>query len=126
MSFPEFASTPAKISTKARKAQEPLIKAGENLYLSSNSLLTCAKNLPVNPNDPSMWQLLAAHTKAVTDAIKSLILTIRNNCPGQTECANAIDCLNENIRDLDEAILAASRQQLQPRASSTLQVSGYI
>ena len=121
-SSPQFASTPAKISAQARKAQEPIIQAGKNVNSSSNSLLTSAKNLVINPNDPPMWQLLASHTKAVTDAIKSLILAIRDKCPGQKECDNAIDCLNENIKDLDQAILSAMSQQLQPHASSTLQV----
>lgn len=126
-SSPQFASTPAKISAKARMAQEPIIQAGRNVNLSSSSLLTSAKSLAINPNDPPMWQLLASHTKAVTDAIKSLILAIRDKCPGQNECDNAIDCLNENIRDLDQSILAAMSQQLNPHASSTLQVgvAGY-
>ena len=44
---------------------------------SSSSLLTSAKSLAVNPNDPPTWQLLASHTKAITDAIKALILSIR-------------------------------------------------
>ena len=121
-SSPQFASTPAKISASARKAQEPIIQAGKNVNKSSNSLLTSAKNLAINPNDPNMWQLLASHTRAVTDAIKSLILAIRDKCPGQKECDKAIDCLNENINHLDQAILAAMSQQLQPHASSTLQV----
>lgn len=78
-----------------------------NLY--SSSLLTLAKNLVVNTNDPPMWQLVASHTKAVIGAIKSLILTLRDRYPGQTECDNAI------------GVLAAVIQQL---ASSMLQVSG--
>ena len=44
---------------------------------SSSSLLTSAKSLAVNPNDPPTWQLLASHTKSITDAIKSLIMSIR-------------------------------------------------
>ena len=121
-SSPQFASTPAKISAQARQAQEPILQAGKNINKSSNSLLTSAKSLVINPNDPPMWQLLASHTKAVTDAIKTLILAIKEKCPGQKECDNAIDCLNENITHLDQAILAAMSQQLQPHASSTLQV----
>ena len=120
-SSPQFASTPARISAQARQAQEPILMAGKNVNRSSNSLLTTAKNLAINPNDPPTWQLLASHTKAVTDAIKSLIMAIRDKCPGQKECDKAIDCLNENINHLDQAILAAMSQQLNPHAS-TLQV----
>ena len=124
-SSPQFASTPAKISAQARLAQEPIISAGKNVNSSSNSLLTTAKSLAINPNDPPTWQLLASHTKAVTDAIKSLILAIKDKCPGQKECDKAIDTLNENINHLDQAILAAMSQQLNPHAS-TLQVRAKV
>ena len=98
------------------------IQAGKSLIKSSSSLLTAAKSLVVNPNDPPMWQLLASHTKAVTDAIRSLLMAIRDKCPGQKECDDAIDHLNSTITQLDQAVLAAMSQQLQPHASSTLQV----
>ena len=52
-------------------------QAGKSVIKSSSSLLTSAKSLAVNPMDPPMWQLLASHTKAVTDSIKSLIMAIR-------------------------------------------------
>jgi len=120
-SSPQFASVPAKISAQARLAQTPIIEAGRNVIKSSSSLLTSAKSLAVNPNDPPTWQLLASHTKAITDAIKALILSIRDKCPGQKECDSAIDSLNTTINQLDQAILAAMSQQLQPYASSTLQ-----
>ena len=52
-------------------------QAGRNVIKSSSSLLMGAKSLAVNPKDPLTWQLLASHTKSVTDAIKSLIISIR-------------------------------------------------
>ena len=39
---------------------------------SSNGLLTSAKNLAIDPNDSSMWQLLAQHTK-VSQKLKYLL-----------------------------------------------------
>ena len=50
-------------------------------------------------------------------------MAIRDKCPGQKECDDAIDSLNSTITQLDQAILAAMSQQLQPHASSTLQVT---
>ena len=120
-SSPQFASTPAKISEQARVAQLPIVQAGKNVIKSSSSLLTSAKSLAINPQDPPMWQLLAAHTKAVSDSIKSLILAIRDKSPGQKECDSAIDGLNATINQLDQAILSAMNQQLHPNASSNLQ-----
>eukprot|EP00731_Ephydatia_muelleri_P016952 Em0010g50a len=102
-------------------AQLPIVQSGKNVIKSSSSLLTSAKSLAINPQDPPMWQLLAAHTKAVTDSIKALILAIRDKCPGQKECDSAIDGLNATINQLDQAILSAMNQQLHPNASSSLQ-----
>ena len=88
---------------------------------SSSSLLASAKSLAVDPKDASMWQLLAAHSKAVTDSVKSLILSIREKCPGQKECDSAIDTINETVNQLDQAVLAAMNQSLAPNASTSLQ-----
>ena len=120
-SSPQFASTPAKISAQARVAQEPILQAGRNVIKSSSSLLASAKNLAIDPNDVNMWQLLAQHTKAVSDSVKALLLAIRTKCPGQKECDQAIDTLNDTVNQLDQAILAAMSQSLQPNASSSLQ-----
>ena len=68
-----------------------------------------------------MWQLLAAHSKAVTDSVKALLLAIREKCPGQKECDAAIDMLNDTVNQLDQASLAAMSQSLTPNASSSLQ-----
>lgn len=68
-----------------------------------------------------MWQLLAAHSKAVTEAVKALILSIREKCPGQKECDQAIDIINDTINQIDQAVLAAMSQSLPVNASSSLQ-----
>ena len=67
-----------------------------------------------------MWQLLAQHTKTVSDLVKALLLAIRTNCPVQKECNQAIDSLKNTINQLDQAILTAMSQILQPNASSSL------
>ena len=60
------------------------------------------------------------------DICKPLFSPHRDKCPGQKECDDAIDLLNSTINQLDQAVLAAMSQQLQPSASSTLQVVGGI
>lgn len=51
-------------------------------------------------------------------------MAIKDRRPGQKECDDAIDTLNETITKLDQAVLAAMSEGLQPIASSSLQVSG--
>ncbi|XP_070547100.1 talin-1-like isoform X3 [Ptychodera flava] len=120
-SSPEFASIPAKISVQAKKAQEPIIVAGKAVIESSSALLQTAKPLISNPKEPSTWQLLASHSKNVSDSIKRLVSAIRDKAPGQKECDDAIDTINSVIKDLDQASLAAVSQHLVPRQESNVQ-----
>ncbi|XP_077996572.1 talin-1-like isoform X2 [Glandiceps talaboti] len=120
-SSPEFASIPAKISIEARKAQEPIIIAGKAVIESSSALLQTAKPLIANPKEPSTWQLLASHSKNVSDSIKRLVSAIRDKAPGQKACDDAIDTINGVIKDLDQASLAAISQNLAPRQENNLQ-----
>lgn len=116
-----FASSPAKFSAQAREAQEPILQAGKNVIKSSSSLLASAKNLAIDPNDMSLGQLLAQHSKAVSDSVRALLLAIRTKCPGQKDCDQAIDALNDTVNQLDQAILAVLSQSLRLIASSSLQ-----
>ncbi|EEB19421.1 Talin-2, putative [Pediculus humanus corporis] len=117
----EFASSPAKISAAARSAQEPITSAGHAIIDGSCSMVTAAKSLAVSPRDPPTWQLLANHSKSVSDSIKKLVSSIRNKAPGQKECDDAIEILTGLMRELDEATLAGVRQSLQPHRENTLQ-----
>ena len=74
---PEFASIPAKISAKAREAQEPITSSGRSIISGSCAMIETAKSLAVNPKDPPTWQSLASHSKSVSDSIKKLVSSIR-------------------------------------------------
>lgn len=73
----EFASQPARISETARAAQEPITDAGLAIIDSSCAMVQAAKSLAVAPKDPPTWQLLANHSKSVSDSIKKLVASIR-------------------------------------------------
>uniref|UniRef100_A0A646QFM5 Talin1 n=1 Tax=Hemiscolopendra marginata TaxID=943146 RepID=A0A646QFM5_9MYRI len=120
-SSPEFISIPAKISPKARAGQEPITSAGKSIIDGSCNMILSAKSLAVNPKDPPSWQSLANHSKNVSDSIKKLVSSIRDKAPGQKECDEAIEKLNRNIQDLDQASLAAISQNLMPRHENTPQ-----
>ncbi|XP_029174485.1 talin-1 isoform X2 [Nylanderia fulva] len=120
-SSPEFASQPAKISIAARAAQEPITSAGKSIIDGSCAMVQAAKSLAVSPKDPPTWQLLANHSKSVSDSIKSLVASIRDKAPGQKECDAAIEKLSARIRELDAASLSAVSQALLPRRENTVQ-----
>ncbi|XP_070163658.1 talin-2 isoform X4 [Polyergus mexicanus] len=120
-SSPEFASQPAKISIAARAAQEPITYAGKSIIDGSCAMVQAAKSLAISPKDPPTWQLLANHSKSVSDSIKSLVASIRDKAPGQKECDAAIEKLSARIRELDAASLSAVSQALVPRRENTVQ-----
>lgn len=114
-SSPEFASIPAKIAEDGRRAQLPILESGSFIIEGSCSMIHSAKSLAINPRDPPTWQALANSSKAVSDAIKKLVSSIRDKAPGQKECDEAIEKLTYNIRELDQASLAAINQNFAPR-----------
>lgn len=120
-SSPEFVSVPAKISVQARIAQEPIVDSGRRIIDSSCAMVKAAKSLAVMPRDPPTWQLLANHSKNVSDSIKKLVSSIRDRAPGQTETEAAINTLNSLLRSLDSACMEAVSQSFTPRKGATLQ-----
>ncbi|XP_042904301.1 talin-2 isoform X1 [Parasteatoda tepidariorum] len=119
-SSPEFASVPAKISPKARIAQEPITSSGKNIIDGSCNMIVSAKSLVVNPRDPPTWQTLAGHSKNVSDSIKKLVASIKDKAPGQKECDAAIEKLSSCIRELDRASLSIIGQNSLPRKDHSL------
>lgn len=117
----EFASQPAKISIAARAAQEPITSAGKAIIDGSCAMVQAAKSLAVSPKDPPTWQLLANHSKSVSDSIKSLVASIRDKAPGQKECDTSAEKISARIRELDAASLSAISQSLSPRRENTMQ-----
>ncbi|XP_062334693.1 talin-1 isoform X2 [Osmerus eperlanus] len=114
-SNPEFASVPAQISPEGHAAMEPIVVAAKTMLESSTGLIQTARSLAVNPKDPPKWSVLAGHSRTVSDSIKKLITNMRDKAPGQRECDEAIEVLNNCIREVDQASLAAISQQLTPR-----------
>jgi len=118
---PKFASVPAKICDAAREAQKPIIESGKQMLDSSSDLIRTARILASNPKDPMTWQKMAGHSRVVSDSIKKLVSNIRDNAPGQKECDEAIDCINDSIKQLNNASLSAIDQSLTARDDNTLQ-----
>ncbi|KAA0703636.1 Talin-1 [Triplophysa tibetana] len=114
-SNPEFASVPAQISPEGLAAMEPIVAAAKTMLESSTGLIQTARSLAVNPKDPPKWSVLAGHSRTVSDSIKKLITNMREKAPGQRECDDAIEVLNNCMREVDKASLAAISQQLTPR-----------
>uniref|UniRef100_A0A8C1VTX4 Talin 1 n=1 Tax=Cyprinus carpio TaxID=7962 RepID=A0A8C1VTX4_CYPCA len=114
-SNPEFASVPAQISPEGLAAMEPIVAAAKAMLESSTGMIQTARSLAVNPKDPPKWSVLAGHSRTVSDSIKKLITNMRERAPGQRECDDAIEALNNCMREVDKASLAAISQQLTPR-----------
>ncbi|XP_040191710.1 talin-1 isoform X1 [Rana temporaria] len=114
-SNPEFASVPAHISQEGLHAMEPIISSAQTMLESSSGLIQTARSLAANPKDPPQWSVLAGHSRTVSDSIKKLITNMRDKAPGQRECDQAIELLNQAVRELDQASLEAISQQLVPR-----------
>ncbi|XP_017480871.1 PREDICTED: talin-1-like [Rhagoletis zephyria] len=119
-SSPEFAPVPAKISTKARSAQEPITSYGKSIIDASSSMIMSAKSLALNPKDPPGWQTLANHSKNVSDSIKKLVTSIKDASPGQNECDDALEKIRICINELDQSSLDAINKTMRTRDDNNL------
>jgi talin len=87
---------------------------------ASSIMIRTAKSLSNQPTDAATWQKIADNSRIVSESIKTLVATIRDEAPGQIDLESAIKRLNELIQQVDAASLAAVQQQL-PRSSVTEQ-----
>ena len=53
------------------------MSSGTTMLSASSRLIDSAKSLAMNPRDSSAWQLLASHSKAVSDAMKKLLAALK-------------------------------------------------
>ncbi|XP_017774741.1 PREDICTED: talin-2 isoform X2 [Nicrophorus vespilloides] len=118
---PEFVSVPAKISSQAREAQQPILDSGRKLIESSTGVINSSKNLVIMPKDPTTWQQFATHSKNFSDSIINLVSSIKNTAPGQIECDKADKLLNNCIHTIDRAYMDSVSQSMAPNRSATLQ-----
>ncbi|CAD5207938.1 unnamed protein product [Bursaphelenchus xylophilus] len=113
---PDFTPNAAKISAEGRQSQEPLLQSGRQMLDASAKMFSTAKKLAVNATDANTWQEIADNSRVVSESIKNLVTTIRDQAPGQADLDLAIEKLGALIRQLDRAALDAAQDQL-PRSN---------
>ncbi|VDN06084.1 unnamed protein product [Thelazia callipaeda] len=113
---PEFAAVPAKISSSGEAAQIPILESGREMLDASCEMIITAKQLALSPTDAPTWQRLADNSKVVSESIKRLVASIREQAPGQADLDQAIIKLQQMIQQLDRASMDAFQDQL-PRSS---------
>ncbi|CAB0031459.1 unnamed protein product [Trichogramma brassicae] len=118
---PEFVSQPTQISSEGKIVQKPIINAAQSIIDSSCAMISSAKSLAVTPKDPPTWQLLANHSKNVSDSIKSLVSSIRDKAPGQRECDSAIQSITQRIHEIDTAAMNVISQSYIPHTKNTIE-----
>lgn len=112
---PDFGSIPATISAAGRDAQQPLVYSINQMLGASFEMISIAKNLDENPTDASIWQQIANTSRTVSESIKQLVTSIRDQAPGQADIENAIIILQQLNQKVDEANIEAVQQHQLPR-----------
>ncbi|VDP18062.1 unnamed protein product, partial [Onchocerca flexuosa] len=117
---PDFAAVPAKISTSGEAAQKSILLSGKEMLDASCEMIITAKQLAMSPADALTWQRLADNSKVVSESIKRLVTSIREQPPGQVDLDAAIVQLQQMIQQIDRASMDAFQDQL-PRGAITEQ-----
>ena len=100
---PEFAGTPAYMSPMAQASQEPLLRANRDAIEATRAALNSALVLCASPSDADTMRLFNSHAKIANDAVKHLVHAAKNAAPGQRECDNAIERVQNATTELDAA-----------------------
>ena len=115
---PEFSSVPPVLSEEAKVAQKPILIAGSAMLEGGTEMITILKGLIQSPSNRQEWNNLTGSSRKVSESIKQMIQSIREAAPGQKECDDAIDTVNQSLRQLNDASLDAVGGQLQPYEGS--------
>ena len=62
---------------QARASQQPLVNSGKSTVTSSVNLFLAAKQLANNNKDQNSWNIFAQHARAVADAMKKIVVSLR-------------------------------------------------
>uniref|UniRef100_A0A183BVZ7 FERM domain-containing protein n=1 Tax=Globodera pallida TaxID=36090 RepID=A0A183BVZ7_GLOPA len=116
---PDFGALPARISAAGRRAQQPLVLSATKMLDASLDMITTAKSLDENPSDATTWQQIANSSSVVSESIKQLVAAIRDEAPGQSDLSNATNILMQLLQQVDDATIAAAREEL-PRADTSV------
>uniref|UniRef100_A0A914HYR3 Talin n=1 Tax=Globodera rostochiensis TaxID=31243 RepID=A0A914HYR3_GLORO len=116
---PDFGALPARISAAGRRAQQPLVLSATKMLDASFDMITTAKSLDENPSDATTWQQIANSSSVVSESIKQLVAAIRDEAPGQSDLSNATNILMQLLQQVDDATIAAAREEL-PRADTSV------
>ena len=76
-------------------------------------MITILKGLIQSPQNRQEWNNLTGSSRKVSESIKQMIQAVREAAPGQKECDDAIDTVNQALRQLNDASLDAVGGQLQ-------------
>ncbi|CAG2187707.1 TLN [Mytilus edulis] len=80
-------------------------------------MVQAARQLAVNPKDP---QPITRCIQATQNGVSDAIVKLKDCAPGQKECDDSLDTINQCVRSLDQASLSAISQSLTPRTEKTL------
>ncbi|CAG5092292.1 Similar to Tln1: Talin-1 (Mus musculus) [Cotesia congregata] len=104
---------------KTTHVQETITGPEKAIIDGACAMVQAAKSLQASPKDEPTWQLLAHHSKNVSESIKTLVASIRDKSPGHEDCDFAIEKLVARIKELDDASLSAVSQNLVPRKENS-------
>ena len=89
---------------QARKAQEPISKAGFDIIDGACDMLTSARQLTFHPKDPTCFQEYSGRSHFLSESIKVMVTSIREGAPGQSECDVAMQNIGKILQRFGEMI----------------------
>jgi talin len=101
----EFAGESAVLSAHALGLQKPLIDANKSVISLFQDMISTSKLFCSNPKDASSIQLLSTESRSLSESLQYLVSVVTTASPGQRECEDALEKINESYTLVDAAIM---------------------
>ncbi|VDM32021.1 unnamed protein product [Hydatigera taeniaeformis] len=111
---------PARISSEARSAQQPICSAGQACLESGKGVILASKHMlqtaetNVQPSDTALSAFTAA-SRDLTDHTKRLLALLSEQGPGQAECQRALLNIRRLLHELERDKMAMMDGVFTPR-----------
>ncbi|CAL4149304.1 unnamed protein product, partial [Meganyctiphanes norvegica] len=111
-------------SIKDQEVQKNMVMSLKSVSMTSSTLMVSGKTVASDANATNAKSQLSDDARVVKDSIDDLIKlvsSIRDKAPGQIECDEAIEKLNLNKHDIDQASLSVQDHNLPQKLENNLQ-----
>ncbi|KAL7754362.1 hypothetical protein RI367_000343 [Sorochytrium milnesiophthora] len=105
---PNFAGRPAQFSQEGQARLKPIVDGARRIIGNAESIVGSIRGICQSRASNEVLVQLGSHLKAIGDSLKSLVVVLKDNAPGQRELGAAMEAVQNRIIEIDAALLQST------------------